>query len=574
MRILFWVPWITITAAAVIYVTWALWRSAPPIRIERANYPNKTVLIQRPAGGAAVVAALALLGVFLTLYVAINLIGEDFDYYDNELFLLTTLKGHFLPLRAGFGGRFFPLAFQEFNLAGYFTDSVAGYHALPILQLFAFCSILLVLDSELSISARAGLTIASLLTPSIFISFGSLEAPERNILFFLVIFVLSIKLFEQTKSIPWAVSAVVCAQFMIYYKETGFLLLLGFAATRLFLRCRNGDHAGLSYKRLWDTESRLDLCLAALALLFVLHYIAVVGLDVNADYAAEHRQPVAEIELAYLKCDPLAFLLVGVAVARIWLIVRERTAPWPLWDGLAFGGVACFLGYQTLRMFSSYYLAPVDLIAVLYVGRTAVLSWGKMRRWSQLTVAVLAFAVLVQGASVSTFAAFERKNVIRAKAEIASLVLTRSRLGGPNSLTLVFPFSHPYVIMEFGAYLNYRGVPLEGFEKEAFGSTDVLLAAGAVPDDGPCVSWTPVRCHAESVPATGDLIIVLPDDEVSLEQAREYRDRGELTFSYQPRPAILHWLYSFIGSVPIATPRFTHGSLPDRWMDASVTIWK
>jgi hypothetical protein len=571
MRFLFAVPWVTITGAAIIYLIWALRRSVPPIHDERGKYRNKGLLTQRPAEA---VAALTLLGVFLTFYISLILVWEDFDYYDNELFLLGTLKGHYLPLRAGFGGRFFPLAFQEFNLVKHFTDSAAGYHVLPILQLLAFCCILLVLDSELSISARAGLTIASLLTPSIFISFNSIEAPERNILFFLVIFVLSMKLFEQTKSIPSAVSAVVCAQFMVYYKETAFLLLFGFATTRLLLRCRYGDHAGLNYKRLWDTESRLDWCLAALALLFVLHYIAVVGIHGNADYAAEHRQPLAEIELAYLKCDPLAFFLVGAVVGRIWLIMRERTSPSLLWDGLAVGGVACFLGYQILRMFSSYYLAAVDLIAILYVGRIALLSWGTMRRWSQLAVAMLAFAILLQGASVSAIAAFERKNVIHAKAEIASVVLTRYRLGGSNAFKIMFPFSHPYIIMEFGAYLNYRGVPLESFENDAFGSKDVVLATGAVAEDGPCVSWTPVRCRAESMPATGDLVVVLPDDEVSLEQAREYRDRGELIFSYQPRPAIPHWLYSFVGSAPIATSRFTHQPVPDRWMDGSITIWK
>jgi hypothetical protein len=67
---------------------------------------------------------------------------------------------------------------------------------------------------------------------------------------------------------------------------------------------------------------------------------------------------------------------------------------------------------------------------------------------------------------------------------------------------------------------------------------------------------------------------VLSDDEVSLEQAREYRDRGDLIFSYQPRPAMPYWLHSFVGSVPIATPRFAQGSVSDRWMDGSVTIWK
>jgi hypothetical protein len=57
-----------------------------------------------------------------------------------------------------------------------------------------------------------------------------------------------------------------------------------------------------------------------------------------------------------------------------------------LWDGLAVGGVACFFGYLFLGMFSHYYLAPVDLIAVLYVGRFAILSWPSMHGWSRTLV--------------------------------------------------------------------------------------------------------------------------------------------------------------------------------------------
>ena len=70
-------------------------------------------------------------------------------------------------------------------------------------------------------------------------SFGALILAERNVLFFLARLVLSVKRFEQTRSTAWAVTAVVCAQSMIYFKETAFLLLWGFAVGRLILRCRN-----------------------------------------------------------------------------------------------------------------------------------------------------------------------------------------------------------------------------------------------------------------------------------------------------------------------------------------------
>jgi hypothetical protein len=295
----FWLIWITITAAAMISVTWVV---GHVLRSEEATKrPIDLILTWRQVETPRAVVALTLLAVFLASYIAMTLAWEDFAYYDNSLFHVSTLKGHDLspPISRG-TGRFYPLLFQEFNLIRHFTDTATGYHVLPIGQLLIFSCILLILDAELSITARAALAILALLTPSIFMSFSSLEAPERNVLFFLACLVLCIKYFEQTQSIGWAVATVVCAQIMIYCKEIAFLLLFGFATARLVLRCRNERHAGWDYDRLWGREGRLDLCLASLAVLFLLFYFAVMGIHGNIGYARQFQRPLAEIELAYL----------------------------------------------------------------------------------------------------------------------------------------------------------------------------------------------------------------------------------------------------------------------------------
>jgi len=569
----FWLIWITITAAAMIAVAWAV--AHVPRSEEATKRPINLILTWRQVGTPRAVVALTLLAVFLASYIAMTLAWEDFAYYDNSLFHLYALKGHDLspPISRGIG-RFYPLLLQEFNLIRHFTDTATGYHVLPIAQLLIFACILLILDAELSITARAALAILALLTPSIFISFSSLEVPERNVLFFFACLVLCIKSFEQTQSIGWAVATVVCAQIMIYCKETAFLLLFGFAAARLVLRCRNGRHAGWDYDRLWGREGRLDLCLASLAVLFLLFYFAVMGIHGNIGYARRFQQPLAEIELAYLRVDLLAWLFVAVVLGRIYLILCHRAAPLLLWDGLALGGVAYFLAYQVLRIFNAYYLAPADLIAVLYVGRFVLLSWEKMWSWSKVAALMLAFTVVLQAVAVSTLVAFERKNVIHAKVEIASVVETRYRRSGKNALRLFFPFSNPYVIAEFGSYLNYRGVPVEGAVSESAEPNSVVLATRAVANDAPCVSWLGSRCHRASGPAPGDLVIVLPDDEASLAEASMYREWGELLFSYEPHPPIPHGLYLLVPGLPIATTKFTHKTRPDRWMDGSVAIWK
>jgi hypothetical protein len=548
----FWLIWITTTAAAVIYVMSVVGQVA-------TSRSQKPILTRRQVGTPSAVVALMLLAMFLTSYIAMTLVWEDFVHYDNDLLILSVLKGSNIPPPIWRdNGRFFPLGMQEFNLIRHFTNTPIGYHLLPIVQVLIFFCMLLVLDDELSITARAGLAMLVLLTPTLFLSFDGLIWEERNVLFFLTCLMLSVKQFERTKAVLWAVAAVVCAQIMLYYKEIGFLLLLCFAAVRLISRCRNGQHGRWDYKRLWDRESRLDLCLASLAVLFLLSYFAVMGIHVNTTYAHAHRHPMAELVLHYVWLDLLVWLFMCFVVRRTYLVLRDRTAPWMLWDALAFGGVAWFFAYLYLSMYSAYYLAPVDLIAVLYVGRFVLLSWKNTRSWSKVAALTLAFAVVLQDVSMSTFAAFERKNVIHARVEIASLIAARYRNGiVPN---LFFPFAGPYSIMEFVVYLNYRGVPINS----------VAFARGATVKDARCMEYRSIRCHPASQPAPGDLVIVLPDDEASPAEASVYRERGSQLFYYEPRPPIPHRLYRLGASFP-GDYNITRS---DRWMDASVTVWK
>lgn len=566
--------WITVTVAAATCVGLAVGRAAFPIGQNATRHSRDLALTRQQVLAPSVVAMLTLLVVFVVSYVVLILAWEDFAYYDDSVFTLNTLKGHNIQLWIlPESGRFMPLAFQEFNLARHFTDTSAGYHVLPIVQLLIVSGILLFLDQEISLTARSALVIFALLTPSILVSFISFLFSERNVLLFLAGLAFSIRRFEQSQSLASALSAVICAQLMIYFKETAFLLLLGFAASRLVLRCQ---YPHVEFGRLWIRESRLDLGLAFLAVLFVIFYFGVMGIHGNMNYAASARLPRADVMLSYTTVDLLPWLLLAGLLGRIYMILRHRVAPLLLWDGLAAGGAVYFIAYVYLGMFSIYYTAPVDLIAVLYVGRFAVLSWKKMLWWGKVVAIPLAVVIMAQDILVSSFSVFERKNVIHANAELASVVENEYRRGTGTDLRLFFPFGGGEEIMEFGAYLSYRGVPVEGAADPAAGLHSVVLNRRRIREDGPCVEWRRIMCRRVSGPAPGDLVIVLPDDEASLAEASVYRERGgTLLLSYKPRPHLPQWLYSLFDGLPIgAESRYRDDALPDRWLDASVTKWK
>src|ERR1700685_1500321 len=227
---LFWPIWIAITAIGVILVIWLV--------PQRKSVRLDSIQFRRHDWSRAAILSVAVLSLFLACYIWGSLVWEDFTYYDNSHFTNGTLAGHAIPRQISpESGRFWPLGHQEFNLIRHVTRSVLGYHALHIVQLLLLRGILLVFDEELSIKDCVALIILALITPSILISFSGLIYAEWNIIFWLVCLAWFVKRFERTHSTAWAVVAVISSQLILYYKETAFLLILGFAVGRLVLRC-------------------------------------------------------------------------------------------------------------------------------------------------------------------------------------------------------------------------------------------------------------------------------------------------------------------------------------------------
>lgn len=210
------------------------WRVASDLGGAEEEIPRDSIPSRRHSWSRGAILAVTFLALLLARYIAGSLVWEDFTYSDNSHFTNGTPVGKDIPVQIVPGsGRFFPLGHQEFNLIRHVTSSVTGYQALRIVQLVLLCGILLVRDEELSIQARVALITLALITPTILISFSGLIYPEWNVVFWLICLAFSVKRFEQTQFIAWAVAAVISSQFMLYYKEIAFLLLLGFAVLRL-----------------------------------------------------------------------------------------------------------------------------------------------------------------------------------------------------------------------------------------------------------------------------------------------------------------------------------------------------
>jgi hypothetical protein len=261
-------------------------------------------------------------------------------------------------------------------------------------------------------------------------------------------------------------------------------------------------------------------------------------------------------------------------LVRMYGIFRKRLVPSLLWDSLGFGGLVCFAAYLRLGIFRAYYLAPVEAIAVLYVGRWAILSWKEMRAGSRALALGFACLVAIQYVSLSSFHILERQNLLRAKAEIARVVGERYS-GATRPVRLFFPYASSWQVMEFGYDLNLQGIPVESDTTSGpEGRSPVVLVAQSVAMDGRCQEYWSIVCRAGPAPQPGDLVIVLPDDDAWLSQVAPYREGGEPLLSYERRPAIPEGFYSLIRLLAVASVPVAQNNLPDHWMDASVTLWK
>jgi len=564
-----------VTAAFAVGVAWVMRRSATPKR--ETEGAAAIAPFRRDFLSKGSLAAMALVIVILAGYATVAIKWEHFADYDESTFTLFTVRGHnFEPPIWPASGRFFPLGQQEFNVIRHFTSSAAGYHAAPIAELAIVCCILFFLDDALTFSARATLAAAFLVLPSIVTSFSGLVFPDRNVVFWIACLLLFVKLFERTRSTLWAVAAAICGLNMLFYKETAFLLLFGFAAGRLILRCRRPGRDGWDLACLRDRDSRLDLCFLFSVLLFLFYYAAVMFPHPNMQYARQYSVPLDKTLVYYLTLDLFAVVFAAVALRRAYQVFRRRVSPTPFWDALALGGIAYCAAFLYLRLCRPYYMAPVDFIAVLYVGRFVFLSWQKMRWTSRTAILAVALVILLQSVSLSSFRLYERENIVQAEDRLADAIVIQSQNDPSHAQRLYFPFSLATPITEFSSYLTYRGVAVEGYPAlgRPVSSKSAVIVDKAFSVDGPCVNYRDFVCHAGPRPNPGDLVIELPMDPESQAYISPYQSGGLSLFTYQPRPRLPQWMIPLLTYLRVASIRWQPLPLPDRWLHASVTQWK
>ncbi|MCS6942375.1 MAG: hypothetical protein NZ901_07170 [Geminocystis sp.] len=506
--------------------------------------------------------AIVIVFLFLIFYSHLILYGEDFAYHDNSQFTLFTLKGDFyvFPIWPSVG-RFWPLGFQEYNVISLFSTTPFAFHLFSVFQLFITAIVCYLLLLEFKPIYRILVIIAIITVPSFVVSFSGLIFPERNVIFWLAIFILAFDKYSKNRRLLFAILTLISTQFILYYKEPVFLLILGFIISHLLLKGISGvkkanQKSNSNNIVAWLQNNYLEILVLFQVLVFIALFIYFVYGLVKNPYGVTEKKSILWTLATYLKTNLLLCIFLLYLPIRLLMISQGKSRVDPLWDSLAVGGLLYFLAYIKLGLFRWYYIAPVDFVAILYLVKTisvnVISESDKSKRIWRGVFAILLSAMIVGNLQPSAYAILVRKKDIESRVRAADFIKRYHE--NKNKVTLFFPSKmNPgatgYYMMEFAAFLEYKGIPV--FSLDNYGSVGIrkpiLMKGEEEYTNNLCVQYRRFICLPVSQPSPGDLFIILPPngmifspelgkDDVHIweEDIENYSKKYRLIFHYKP----------------------------------------
>jgi hypothetical protein len=188
-----------------------------------------------------------------------------------------------------------------------------------------------------------------------------------------------------------------------------------------------------------------------------------------------------------------------------------------------------------------YYLAPADFVAALYLARLAHfahLAYGALRTERRLALAgaALLFGSAVQH-NVSNAASYilSRKTYVDGNVRLVSFLESYSRARGGAELTLFFPQVGGFQLMEFSAFLHYKGLRSAGeaAPDSSPGPTFVVKSPHRFPGDL-CQPSQAFRCVYAPTPQPNELVVFLPGRQPPERALEALRSSTEELFHYHP----------------------------------------
>jgi hypothetical protein len=299
---------------------------------------------------------------FLIIYVGLLLTGTKFATIDDFNFLDTIQTGKFLPFSrfSSYGGRFYPLDGWEYNwVTRVLPAQPFSYYLFNAIELVAFVAGFYWLLRRLRTDQTPILmTLALVLTTNNFFhAFFRLLVPERGSIFCFTVFLCAFFSFVEAGKWWSFCLSIIAANFALYYKEPGFLMLGSFALCHLIF----------SWKHSKSSLKILDGLLLLSSGIFLLVYVLVVakqpsGTNYATMIGAKDFLKVLRYNTTW---DPIfAFCLFPSMLLRSFQLVIEKRPTHPIYDAMLCGALVYTASFFYLGIYSVWYLVPTYIFAI------------------------------------------------------------------------------------------------------------------------------------------------------------------------------------------------------------------
>jgi hypothetical protein len=306
-------------------------------------------------------------GAFYWFYISID---SSFWEPDEATFAHRMTSGNPLILPFRSIGRFFPLGYQEFNVLGRFTSSADVFHAIAVGQILLSAVFVWFIFFRLPWRFRIWPVLAIFSIPSIFYVSQSFIYTERNIILLLSVFVFCFFKFHKFPKKVYLFVALTAAFLSLFYKETVFLIILGFSLTRCWYQYTQ-KRAELHSKRpIGLSDLITELALIGFVLFFLsTYYIFTHPVRSGPMYGNVFGGPLIAATISnlslYVTKHQFFTLYVIAYPVRIFFLSKLRFHP--IWDSLIVAAFSFFAGNIILGLLGpySYRSAPGDFLIIL-----------------------------------------------------------------------------------------------------------------------------------------------------------------------------------------------------------------
>ena len=436
-------------------------------------------------------------------------------------------------------GRFFPLALQEYNVLRLVGRSAAVYHGFSILELFVVLICCVRILDEIPGWLRCCTLMFMMVLPSFVVAFFGIVYPERDMIVWLALWLVCLRAFDRTSRIWAFCGALVSAQCIVYYKEPAFILIGGFAASRLAIQAyRNRELFRRREYARFAAAHLLEISHLVVCAVFVAVYLIAIAPHIVHAYGAtpDGLGAMGNALASYARSDWVLDVLALVVAWRITNSAVRRRPLDPLWDAVAIGALAYAIAFVKLGLIREYYQAPADFIAMLYLARLAYASlFAQPQRVALLAAIVIAW-VFQRNVADAARRVLHRKQYVQANVHLVGFLRDYATSRGQRPLELYFPYVGGFELMELSAFLQ-----LEGFDAgvgattgTAGGPRFVMKTAHRYPGDR-CLASEPFQCVYAASPQPGDLVVYLAGHELSGSTLESMRRAGPEVFHFRPR---------------------------------------